>query len=347
MRRALQLAARGRGFTAPNPMVGAVIVNGDRVIGEGFHRRCGGPHAEVNAVRSVCDADRALLTESTMYVTLEPCSHYGKTPPCAKLIIETGIPRVVVGCMDPNERVSGRGIAMLREAGVEVVTGVLEDECRALNKVFITAHTLQRPYITLKWAQSSDGYMGMSGTGGSPAPVGFSTPLSTLPVHKLRAEHQAILVGAGTVLSDNPRLDVRCLAGANPLKVVVDRRGRVGADAQVFSGGNVLYVSSVNREDLPADVRVVQCAPDASVRDVVDTLWRCGITSVLVEGGASVLGAFISSGLWDEARVEVAQSVTLGEKGYGKVDIPAGEVSAATIDGNVVINVKNPRSVLK
>ena len=205
--------------------------------------------------------------------------------------------------MDPNERVSGRGIAMLREAGVEVVAGVLEDECRALNKAFITAHTLQRPYITLKWAQSSDGYMGMSGT-----------VKSTLPVHKLRAEHQAILVGAGTVLSDNPRLDVRCLAGANPLKVVVDRRGRVGADAQVFSGGNVLYVSSVNREDLPADVRVVQCAPDASVRDVVDTLWRSGITSVLVEGGASVLGAFISSGLWDEARVEVAQSVTLGEK---------------------------------
>ena len=198
MQRALELARHGELDASPNPMVGAVIVAPDgSIIGEGWHRRHGEGHAEVNAIASV--ADQTMLRDATMYVTLEPCSHYGKTPPCASLIIEKGIPRVVVGCLDPYEKVAGRGVNMLREAGVEVETGCMEAECVALNRKFMTAHRLRRPYVTLKWAESADGYIDGH----------ISTPVTSMLVHKLRATHDAILVGSGTVLADSPRLDTR------------------------------------------------------------------------------------------------------------------------------------------
>lgn len=322
MRRALELAAKGRGNTSPNPMVGAVIVGSDGlIIGEGYHRLCGQGHAEVNAVASV--ADRSQLADSTMYVTLEPCSHYGKTPPCARLIIESGIPRVVVGCLDPFEKVSGRGVAMLREAGVdvEVASGEIADECHRLNRRFMTAHTLRRPFVTLKWAMSADGFMDST----DPEPYRFSTPLTSLLVHRERSLHDAVVVGSGTVVADNPRLDVRGWSGRQPVKVVLDRRGRVEPSAALFSTpGEVMVESGVT--DIP---------------ELLRGLYGRGITSVLVEGGAEVLRSFLDSGMWDTARVEVAP-VALGSRGAVKAPaIPAGTTEVTVIDGNTIYRVDN------
>lgn len=226
MRRCLQLARNGEGMTMPNPMVGAVIVHDGRIIGEGWHRRYGGPHAEVNAVRSVRPEDEALFSQSTIYVSLEPCSHWGKTPPCAELLVEKGFRRVVVGCLDPNEKVSGRGIQRLREAGAEVVVGVLETECRWLNRKFMTYHTLHRPYITLKWAQSADGFIDrLRNSRADGEPVKFSTPWTQILVHKLRATHEAILVGRRTWELDQPSLTTRLWPGQSPQKVILSSSG--------------------------------------------------------------------------------------------------------------------------
>ncbi|WP_303409002.1 bifunctional diaminohydroxyphosphoribosylaminopyrimidine deaminase/5-amino-6-(5-phosphoribosylamino)uracil reductase RibD, partial [uncultured Duncaniella sp.] len=272
MRRALCLAGNGLLDASPNPMVGAVLVDpSGKIIGEGWHRRCGEGHAEVNAVASV--ADTSLLRNATMYVTLEPCSHYGKTPPCASLIIEKGIPRVVIGCLDPFEKVAGRGVRMLKDAGVEVVTGCLEKECLELNEKFVTSHRRKRPFVTLKWAESADGYIDGK----------ISTPLTSMLTHRLRATHDAILVGSGTVLADNPRLDTRLYAGHSPLRVILDRRGRV---MDAVDGTTIIY-----REF-------------SSLNDVLEDLYKRGITSVLVEGGAELHRSFIDSGLWDAMRIE-------------------------------------------
>lgn len=336
MRRALQLARCGAGFVSPNPMVGAVIVCDCRIVGEGYHRRFGEGHAEVNAVASV--VDKSVLTNSTMYVTLEPCSHYGKTPPCAQLIIDMGIPRVVVGCGDPNERVSGRGIAMLRNAGVEVVSGVLADECEALNARFMTAHKSHRPYVTLKWAQSADGYLDCKRTADD-RPVKFSTPLGQQAVHGLRSMYDAILVGSGTALADNPRLDVRMIEGRSPVRVLLDRGGRVSPDANILSDGTV-YFCSRERDDLPDGVDCEICDADVDLRQVLYALRRRGITSVLVEGGARILSSFIDSGLWDDARIEVSEMV-LGDKGAARMSVPSGELMVSRKDGNVIMDVKN------
>ena len=299
MRRALELARHGLGNTSPNPMVGAVIVdNSGRIIGEGYHRRCGEGHAEVNAIASVADADRGALRDATMYVTLEPCSHYGKTPPCAKLIIDTGIPRVVVGAGDPFKEVAGRGIRMMREAGIEVAEGIMAAESRALNRRFMTAHEQQRPFVPLKWARSTDGFMDSDRVDGQPAK--FSTPLTAMLVHRLRSLHDAILVGSGTALADNPRLDCRLWPGRSPRPVVIDRRGRLDEASLRMSNPIIL----TDGDDLEPNLK---------------TLYSKGITSVLVEGGAELLQSFINSGLWDAARIETAP-FTLGS--HGRVAAP-------------------------
>jgi len=304
MRRALELARHGALDASPNPMVGAVITDPDgRIIGEGWHRRCGEGHAEVNAIASVKDKSR--LRDATMYVTLEPCSHYGKTPPCAELIIRMGIPRVVIGCRDPFAKVAGRGIAMLREAGVEVAVGMLEGECVKLNEKFMTAHSLGRPFITLKWAESADRYM--DGT--------ISNPLSAMEVHRERALHDGILVGSGTWIADSPRLDTRLFAGKSPRRVVLDRRGRLTG--------------------LPEDV--IHITEDCPLAETVGKLYsEHGMTSLLVEGGAELLGSFLAEGLFDRIRVERST-----RRIYGKVKapaLPAGIMaeSLRTIDGNTV-----------
>lgn len=305
MGRALQLARNGRLDASTNPMVGAVIVGPDgKIIGEGWHRKCGEGHAEVNAVASV--ADKSLLSDSTMFVTLEPCAHYGKTPPCAKLIIESGIPRVVVGVADPFARVSGRGIAMLREAGVEVTVGCLEEECRALNVKFLTAHSLRRPYVTLKWAESADGYMDGK----------ISTPLTSMLVHRERALHDAILVGSGTWLADAPGLDTRLYGGRSPLRVIVDRRGRVRLPDDTE---NTLVISDCD-----------------NVQEVLSELYRRGVTSVLVEGGSEMLGSFIDSGLWDAARIERGTDNISGKVKAPRLGENAFMTERQIIDGNII-----------
>ncbi len=324
MRRALELAAHGMGHTSPNPMVGAVIVAADgRIIGEGYHRKCGEGHAEVNAIASV--KEHHLLRDSTMYVTLEPCSHYGKTPPCAKLIIDTGIPRVVTGAGDPNPRVAGRGIAMLREAGVEVTEGVLAEESLRLNARFITAQTLRRPFVTLKWAMSADGFLDRERTPEHPCAARFSTPLTSVLTHRLRSMHDAILVGAGTVLSDNPRLDTRLwAAGDAPVPVVIDGRGRVTEDAILFSG--------------PKGKDAIVIRSHTDIPGLLGELFsRHGITSVLVEGGESVLRSFIEAGLWDIARVETSP-VRLGSEGrHPAPQLPEGVLlQSEAVDGNII-----------
>lgn len=335
MRRALQLAANGWGMTSPNPMVGAVIVCGGEIIGEGWHRCFGGPHAEVNAVNSV--KDKSLLHRSAMYVTLEPCSHYGKTPPCADLLLSVGIPCVVIGSLDPNEKVSGMGMRMLREHGVEIVSGVLEKECRALNAKFMVAHTLRRPYVLLKWACSSDGFLDRCRDASAGAQM-FSTRHSLQVVHRLRSEYDAVMVGAKTVIMDNPRLNVRIFPGRSPKKVVIDRHGRIPSSSRIFEDGETLYYTSVHRTDINnAEIREISANADIDV--VLSDLFSLGITSLMVEGGATLLGSFVESGMWDEARVEISP-LALGRDGRSYVQLPDGSFSVSKIDGNTIINIK-------
>lgn len=268
MLRALQLARLGEGLVSPNPMVGAVIVSSDgRIIGEGYHHRYGGPHAEVNAINSVKDEDKHLLPESTIYVTLEPCSHYGKTPPCAKLIIDTGIPRVAVGSADPFKEVAGRGIRMLRDAGVEVEEDVMREQCDALNVRFLTAHRKQRPWIQLKWAQSSDGFMAGIDKDGKPYPVKFSTPVTSVWMHRRRSMVDAIMVGKHTLEIDRPRLDCRHWPGDAPRRI----------------------------------------EPRHDLKQQMKDLYDEGVTSLMVEGGPTLLQSFIDKGLYDDIQVEVSE----------------------------------------
>ena len=275
MRRALQLASNGLGLTASNPMVGAVIVGPQgNVLGEGFHRCYGGPHAEVNAINSVSEHNKHLLAQSTMYVTLEPCSHFGKTPPCANLLVNNNIKRVFVASSDPFEKVDGRGLDIMMQAGIEVLTGLCETESKCLNARFFTAHTKKRPFITLKWAQSSDGFMDSDRSAQNKAFV-FSTPVSTVAVHKMRSNHMAIGVGSGTYIADAPRLDVRHWSGSNPRIVIFDRSGRCSE-------------------------------PTPDIEEVLSKLYGEGITSIMIEGGPTILNSFINKDLWDFARVEVS-----------------------------------------
>lgn len=278
MQRCIQLARCGEAGAAPNPMVGAVVVCDGRIISEGFHRRYGGPHAEVNAIGSV--KEKHLLSRSTIYVSLEPCAHFGKTPPCADLIIQSGIPRVVIGCSDPFAKVNGLGIKKLKEAGCEVVVGIMEEECRELNRRFFTFHQKHRPWILLKWAQSKDGFMG----------VGlFSNALTQTLVHRLRARYQAILVGTNTAIMDNPSLTTRYWQGSNPLRLTIDRKGCLPEDLHLKDGSTPT---------------VIYC--QESIPEILDDLYNRGIQSLMVEGGAKLLQSFIDAGLWDEARIETA-----------------------------------------
>ena len=272
MRRCLQIANNGMLNAKPNPMVGAVIVADGRIIGEGYHVRCGEGHAEVNAFASVKPKDEYLLPQATIYVSLEPCSHYGKTPPCADLIIKKGVKRVVVGCMDPFAKVHGRGIKKLQDAGIDVVVGVLESECKELNKRFMTFNTLHRPYILLKWCKSANGFID-----DKYKPILLSTLFTQMLSHKLRAEYDAILVGRITAERDKPLLNVRHWVGKDPLRLVIDRTNPC-FDELDFCG------------NIP--------------QQIVDWLYERGKQSLIVEGGAETIRGFLEAGLWDSIRVE-------------------------------------------
>ena len=303
MKRCIQLAQNGLCNAAPNPMVGAVIVCDGKIIGEGYHIRCGEAHAEVNAIRSV--KAPSLLKRSTIYVSLEPCSHHGKTPPCADLIIEKQIPRIVIGCEDPFAKVAGRGIQKLKDAGREVIVGVMEQDCKNLIHRFITFHTRKRPYITLKWAESADRFIDVFRTDGSP--VILSTPLTSMLVHKKRAEHSAIMVGTNTAKLDNPSLNVRHWHGHSPVRIVLDREKSLSLDLHLFDGNTPTLVFTEtlqkplhNVEYLPIDYQ------QEILPQIMETLYTRGLQSLLVEGGSTLLQSFIDTGLWDEIFVEEA-----------------------------------------
>ena len=314
MRRCLQLARCGSGSTSPNPMVGAVIVCNGRVIGEGYHIRAGEPHAEVNAVNSVRECDRHLLPDSTVYVTLEPCSHYGKTPPCCDMLISKGVKRVVIGTADNNAMVNGAGISRMRQAGIEVVVGVCKAECMRLNRDFFVSHGSSRPAVTLKWAQSADGFIDTLRVGG--LPVSISTPVSRLAVHKLRSVHDAILVGTRTALLDNPSLNVREWCGRAPLRLVLDRRGELPSTLKIFDGTLPTIVYTEHEQYGKFGKNVEQFKVDFSdglLNSILAHLHSIKVNSLLVEGGAFLLQSFIDASLWDDIRVEVNPKLFLGE----------------------------------
>ena len=341
MSRCLQLALRGIGRVAPNPMVGAVLVHGDRVIGEGFHRVFGGPHAEVECLGSVRPENRPLIHESRMYVSLEPCAHHGKTPPCTDLIIREGIPEVHVACRDPFPEVDGRGLERLRAAGVRVLLGTLESQARELNRRFLTSQILQRPYIVLKWAESADGMMAGPGR----KRVSISGAMAGRLVHRWRSEEQAILVGSGTALADDPRLTSRIPGGRNPLRIVIDRRLRLPATLHLFSDGGPTTVVNALKEGRQGSVEYLK-VPDSDdlLADALAALHSKGVQSVLVEGGRKTIDSFMGKGLWDECRRIRSVEIRI-PGGYPAPSTPpcAPELSE-TVGGDRIDFFRNPNS---
>ncbi len=300
MQRCLELALKGAGAVAPNPMVGAVLVHDNRIIGEGWHKQYGGPHAEVHCIASVKPDDQSLIAASTMYVSLEPCAHFGKTPPCSNLIIEKQIPIVVIGCRDPFPEVNGKGVERLQSAGVEVVIPVLENECHELNKRFFTYHQQQRPYIILKWAQTADGFIGSTDHNR----LLISNEFSNRLVHQWRSEEMAIMVGTNTALLDNPKLTNRYGNGPQPVRVVVDRTLRLPDTLQLFQPGLKTIILNDMKEGIVDHLHYVQLSKGGQPeQQIAAALHRENIQSVLIEGGAALLQSFIDAGLWDEVRI--------------------------------------------
>jgi diaminohydroxyphosphoribosylaminopyrimidine deaminase/5-amino-6-(5-phosphoribosylamino)uracil reductase len=303
MHRCIDLARNGKGKVAPNPMVGSVIVHQDNIIGEGYHEFYGGPHAEVNAINSV--QDKSLFNNSTLFVSLEPCSHMGKTPPCSDLIIKNNIKKVVIGITDPNSLVAGRGIEKLRKAGTEVELGILKKECLELNKRFFTFHKQKRPYIILKWAQSQDGFLDIKRDSGTPiGPNWISNPVSRMLVHKWRSVEQAIIVGTNTVIFDNPGLNTRLWPGKSPLRVIIDKKNRIDLSAHVFDDNNPTLVFSGRETSCQNNTEYIHFENDSNdLKPILKKLYEKNIQSLIVEGGQKLLHSFIDQNLWDEARV--------------------------------------------
>jgi len=304
MLRCLELASKAEGMTYPNPLVGSVIVHNGEIVGEGYHLKAGGPHAEAIAIESV--NNRELLASSTLYVNLEPCSHFGKTPPCSDLIISYKIPRVVVGTTDTSDKVSGKGLLKLRSEGIDIINGVAEAECRRINRRFFTFHEKKRPYITLKWAQSSDGFIDLVREADSAAGANWITGKpERILVHRWRASEQAILVGAGTVRIDNPRLNVREWKGNNPVRIILSGSGSLPADLEMNKsiGSTIVFTFYPEKITMPGSVLVRLNNHEPSALQVSDYLFRWGVQSLFIEGGSQILTHFISAGCWDEARI--------------------------------------------
>lgn len=309
MQRCLHLAELGAGCVAPNPMVGAILVHQGRIIGEGYHRQYGEPHAEVNCINSVLEEDLPLISQSTLYVSLEPCSHFGKTPPCADLIIDMKIPEVVIACRDIYSEVNGLGIKKLIHSGVIVVEGVLEKEARELNKRFFTFHRLQRPYVILKWAQSSDHFI----AGPERSVVKISNEYANRLVHKWRSEEASLLVGTHTALYDNPALTTRLWTGSDPVRLVIDKELMLPASLQLFDRKVKTFVFNYVNNETNEMLSYIQLNREEDMLEqIMKVLYLKKIISILVEGGAGLLGSFFKAGLWDEARVITNKDLTIG-----------------------------------
>lgn len=308
IQRCIELAKNGLGATYPNPMVGSLIVHNDVIIGEGWHKKAGEPHAEVNAINSV--KDKSLLQKATIYVSLEPCSHFGKTPPCCDLIIKNKIPNVVIGSVDPNIKVAGNGIKKLIEAGANVTIGVLETECYDLNKRFFTFHQKKRPYIILKWAETKDGFI-------APIekleqkPVWITNPYSRQLVHKWRTEEQAILVGTQTVIDDNPKLDARDWFGNNPIRLVIDQNNRITKNSHIFDNQTKTIIFSKIKTEIAEENTIFEVIDFEQniAQQIIVILYKYQIQSVIIEGGKQTLQTFIDANLWDEARIFIGNSL--------------------------------------
>ena len=334
MRRCFQLARKSEGFTKPNPIVGSIVVYNNKIIGEGYHRQFGESHAEVNAINSV--KDKSLLPQSTLYVSLEPCTHHGKTPPCAQLIISNKIPRVVLAIRDPNPKVSGKGIEIMRNAGIEVIEGVLEEEARELNKFFFVNQLHSRPFIILKWAQSKDGFIDLHRDPiDNKQPTIISNILTHTIVHKFRTRVQGILVGTNTALLDNPQLTSRKWYGSNPTRIVIDRHNKLTHNLALFDG---TVPTIIFTENIPEDsdesnfLKFIELNyAEDTINQILKHLYRERIYSLLVEGGSKLLSSFILNNLWDEAYVEVADlELRLGVK--------APEIQGENIEVNKYLN---------
>lgn len=337
MGRCLQLARLGAGKVAPNPLVGCVIVKGDRIIGEGYHQRFGGPHAEVMALQQTASEED--LSDTTLYVNLEPCSHHGKTPPCTDAILRSGIQRVVVGMTDPNHLVNGQGIRNLRESGLEVISGILEPECRELNVRFTHAHTHHRPYVVLKWAQSSNGFIGKKDK-----PVRISNETTRFISHAWRSEEQAILVGARTVLIDNPQLNNRLWNGPSPIRIIIDRSGALAGmdNLHVFDGTQRTLVFGPETNSVYRNAEWIRLPEtDHIISFILDALWKEGISSLLVEGGARTHELFLASHAWNECRIFISEKEIDGD--ITAPPLPNGPIEFKTIDADRLIRILNPR----
>ena len=293
IRRCIELAQKAIGNTYPNPLVGSVIVHDDKIIGEGYHHKAGESHAEINAINSV--EDKSLIPESTIYVSLEPCAHFGKTPPCALKIVELGFKKVVIGAMDSHDKVNGKGKKIIQDAGIEVVSGVLEKECIELNKRFFTYHEKRRPFIILKWAESGDRFMDKDFK-----PTQISNALTKQFVHQLRSNEHSILIGTMTALRDNPSLTTREIVGRNPIRILIDIDLKVPKDFNVYSNEAETLVFNSVKEGDEGNIKFIKTSRENFIANMLKTLHELQIQSIIVEGGSLVLQQFIDAGLWDE-----------------------------------------------
>lgn len=337
MHRCLQLAAQGLGTAAPNPIVGAVLVHDDVVIGEGFHQRPGGPHAEVVCLNSVQKERQHLIEDATLYVSLEPCSHHGRTPPCTDLVLKHKIKRVVIGCADPFEKVRGTGIAKLHQGGVEVTQNILDKECVFANRRFFATHIHHRPYIILKWAQTADGFIGT----GSAKRLRISNALTNRLVHKWRSEEAAIMVGTNTALFDDPSLTTRHWPNRNPLRIVVDRHLRLPGILKMFNDGLPVWVLTAKQHTSKGNVHY-HSVTDTDPHTFAQLLQHQGLQSVLVEGGRALLQSFIDAGLWDECRIITAGDAFAGKGTTAPTGIATNFAQVEQFDNNCIATIYNP-----
>ncbi|MFN8843689.1 MAG: bifunctional diaminohydroxyphosphoribosylaminopyrimidine deaminase/5-amino-6-(5-phosphoribosylamino)uracil reductase RibD [Chryseotalea sp.] len=337
MQRAIQLAENGRGWVSPNPMVGCVIVHNEIIIGEGWHKKYGDKHAEVNAIEAV--ENQSLLQEATVYVSLEPCSHFGKTPPCADLLIGKKVKRVVVGAGDPNPLVNGKGIKKLRDAGIEVIENILADVCAEQNKRFFLHHQKERPYIILKWAQTADSFIAQENYESK----WISGTLSRQLVHKWRTEEDAILVGRQTALHDNPQLTARDWPGKQPQRVVIDRFLKLPESLHLFDRSQPTLVYNVIKHEEHTNLILSRIDEEGFLWHLTKDLHKRKIQSVIIEGGATTLQHFIDQGLWDEARIFT--SSTIFGKGIRAPHFHGILVSSETLETDIIQIYRNPNQV--
>ncbi|MFS4457090.1 bifunctional diaminohydroxyphosphoribosylaminopyrimidine deaminase/5-amino-6-(5-phosphoribosylamino)uracil reductase RibD [Maribacter sp. 2304DJ31-5] len=342
MLRSIQIAKNGLGFTAPNPMVGCVIVHEGNIIGEGFTSPYGGSHAEVNAINAIADVSK--LEKSTLYVTLEPCSHFGKTPPCADFIIKHKIPKVVIGLKDPHKKVAGKGIEKLKNAGCTVKVGVAKEACREHHKRFLTYQIKKRPFIILKWAETQDGFIAPEHNqrNENPEPYWITNPFSRQLVHQWRSEEQGILAGTNTILADNPKLDVRDWTGKSPVRIVLDAKGKLSKKFHVMDGSQptMVFTSLENpKGDMDGiEYRTIDYKKDMAFQ-ICEELYRSNMQSIIIEGGAQTLQTFIDAGLWDEARIFKGPSIF--KNGVGAPKISGSTVYSRYIREDQLTVLKN------